>query len=62
MKYLATRYEKGVARVEAYMADHQRYSHVPNLSDALPDVMRALTGISRDEMRLGQTWTGDDWR
>ncbi|CAK9101849.1 Uncharacterized protein SCF082_LOCUS47616, partial [Durusdinium trenchii] len=42
MKYLSTRYERGVKKVEELMTDHQRYVHCASLADALPDFMRSL--------------------
>ena len=42
MKYLSTRYERGVKKVEEFMTDHQRYVHCASLADALPDFMRSL--------------------
>ena len=46
VKYLATRYEKGVTKVAELMSEQQRYVHLGNLQDALPDFISFASKLS----------------
>lgn len=45
-KYLADRYNKGVAKVNTYMSSHHRYTQVKTLSDAMPDYLELVQNIA----------------
>lgn len=50
VKYLSTRYERGVSKVASFMADRQRYCHMPSLLNALPDFLQVTSGFAMDEV------------
>ena len=53
LKYLSSRYQRGLSAVDKFMAASQRYIHCPNLGDGLPDFLRFLATFNPSEVLLG---------
>ena len=47
VKYLEDRYNRGLARVESFMRDSQRYMPMKQLEDSLPDILQAIQNPER---------------
>ena len=57
IKYLTERYNKGVKRVEDFMAVHQRYIQLDSLDSGLPDTIAHMQKNSGANPFLSVTMT-----